>query len=133
VEATDFLLRDALQVSTTLQNSKQGSYTIDATRSAMYLQRQNFPLNTEFETTVTFVNRDGKPGNYVNTVTPVPNHCGMHSFVQLPDNNFKTRLYDGRSPYITNSYFDYSTPIEPIQKIILDAIVYKRKTHLLQK
>jgi hypothetical protein len=40
-----------------------------------------------------------------------------HSFVQLPDNNFKTRLYDGRSPYITNSYFDYSTPItEPIQK-----------------
>jgi hypothetical protein len=36
VEATDFLLRDALQVSTTLQNSKQGSYTIDATRSAMY-------------------------------------------------------------------------------------------------
>jgi hypothetical protein len=39
VEATDFLLRDALQVSTTLQNSKQGSYTIDATRSAMYLQR----------------------------------------------------------------------------------------------
>jgi hypothetical protein len=46
----------------------------------------------------------------------------------MPDNNFKTRLYDGRSPYITNSYFDYSTPItEPIQKIILDAIVYKRK------
>jgi hypothetical protein len=38
VEATDFLLRDAL-ISTTLQNSKQGSYTIDATRSAMYLQR----------------------------------------------------------------------------------------------
>jgi hypothetical protein len=41
--------------------NKQGSYTIDATRSAMYLQRKNFPLN-EFETTVTFVNRDGKPG-----------------------------------------------------------------------
>jgi hypothetical protein len=90
-----------------------------------------------FETTVTFVNRDGKPGNYVNTVTPVPEAITLrmhHSFVQLPDNNFKTRLYDGRSPYITNSYFDYSTPItEPIQKIILDAIVYKRKTHLLQK
>jgi hypothetical protein len=40
-------------------------------------------------------------------------------FLQLPDNNFKTRLYDGRSPYITNSYFDYSTPItEPIQNYI---------------
>jgi hypothetical protein len=131
VEATDFLLRDALQVVTTLQNSKQGSYSIDATRSAMYLQRtKNFPLNTEFETTVTFVNRDGKPGNYVSTVTPVPEAITLrmhHSFVQLPDNNFKTRLYDARSPYITNSYFDYSTPItEPIQKNYI-------RRHRLQK
>jgi hypothetical protein len=30
-----FLLRDALQVTTTLQNTKQGSYSIDPTRSAM--------------------------------------------------------------------------------------------------
>jgi hypothetical protein len=53
------------------------------------------PLNTEFETTVTFVNRDGKPGNYVNvTWYPKPLHCGCTTFVQLPDNNFKTRLYD---------------------------------------
>jgi hypothetical protein len=38
-----------------------------------------------------------------------------HSFVQLPDNNF--RAHDARSPYNTNSYFDYSTPVtEPIQK-----------------
>lgn len=74
VDATDFLLRDALQVSSTLQNSKQGSYSIDPTRSAMYLQRtKNFPLNTELETTVTFVNKDGKTGNYVNTVT-----CASH-------------------------------------------------------
>jgi hypothetical protein len=35
----------------------------------------------------------------------------------LPDNNFKTRAHDARSPYNTNSYFDYSTPVtEPIQK-----------------
>jgi hypothetical protein len=38
----------------------------------MYLQRTKTFLNTNSETTVTFVNRDGKPGNYVNTVTPVP-------------------------------------------------------------
>lgn len=122
VDATDFLLRDALQVSNTLQNTKQGSYGIDATRSAMYLEHtKNFPLNTEFETTVTFENKDGKPGNYVSSVTPAPESITLrmhHSFVKLPDNNFETRLYDARSPYITNSYFDYSTPItEPIQKI----------------
>jgi hypothetical protein len=51
----------------------------------------------------------------------------MHHSLQLPDNNFKTRLYDGRSPYITNSYFDYSTPItEPIQKNYI-------RRHRLQK
>ena len=121
VDATDFLLRDALQVSSTLQNSKQGIYSIDPTRSAMYLQRtKNFPLNTELETTVTFVNKDGKTGNYVNTVTPSPEAITLrmhHSFIQLPDNKFKTRLYDARSPYNTNSYFDYSTPVsEPIEK-----------------
>jgi hypothetical protein len=47
-----FLLRDALQVTTTLQNTKQGSYS-DPTRSAMQ-RTKNFPLNTELETTVTF-------------------------------------------------------------------------------
>lgn len=122
VDATDFLLRDALQVSNVLQNTKQGSYRIDASRSAMYLERtKNFPLNTEFETTITFENKDGKPGNFVSSVTPAPEAITLrmhHSFVQLPDNNFQTRKYDARSPYITNSYFDYSTPVtEPIQKI----------------
>ncbi|HRI21172.1 MAG TPA: DUF5117 domain-containing protein, partial [Panacibacter sp.] len=121
VDATDFLLRDALQVANRLQSSKQGSYSIDASRSAMYLPRtKNFPLNTEFEATITFINRDGRPGNYVSTVTPAAEAITLrmhHSFVQLPDNNYQPRLYDARSPFITNSYFDYSTPVtEPIQK-----------------
>jgi hypothetical protein len=55
-------------------------------------------------------------------------------FVQLPDNNFKTRLYDVALHtlpililIIVHNYRTHS------KKIILDAIVYKRKTHLLQK
>ena len=121
VDATDFLLRDALQVANRLQNTKQGMYTLDATRSALFLPRtKNFPLNTEFETTVTFVNKDGKPGNYVPVVTPAPEAITLrmhHSFIQLPDNKFEARLYDARSPYITHSFYDYSTPVtEPIQK-----------------
>jgi hypothetical protein len=121
VDATDFLMRDALQVSQALQNKKQGNYAIDVSRSAMYLpMTKNFPLNTEFETTVTFINKDGKPGNYVRSVTPTADAITLrvhHSFVQLPDDNYQPRLYDARSPYITHSYFDYSTAItEPIQK-----------------
>lgn len=121
VDATDFLLRDALNVASRLQSTKQGNYSLDASRSAFYFARtKNFPLNTEFETTVTFVNHDGKTGNFVNSVTPAAEAITLrmhHSFVQLPDNNFETRLYDARSPFITNDYYDYSTPVtEPIQK-----------------
>ncbi|NNV54436.1 zinc-dependent metalloprotease [Limnovirga soli] len=121
VDATDFLCRDALQITSKLQAAKQGNYFLDASRTAMYLPRtKNFPLNTEFESTVTFQIKDGRPGAFVNAVTPVPEAITLrihHSFVQLPDNNYIPRLYDARSPFITNSYFDYSTPVaSPIQK-----------------
>lgn len=124
VDATNFLMRDAMNVVNTLRNSNQGSYAVDESRSAMYLPRtKNFPLNTEFETTITFVNNDGHPGDYVQSVTPDPGAITLrmhHSFVQLPDNNFKPRVYDPRSGYFANSYFDYSTPItEPIQKMFI--------------
>ena len=124
VDATAFFMRDAMQVSNRLQNSKQGNYSIDLSRSAMYLARtKNFPQNTEFETTITFITRDARPGNLVSSVAPVGDAVTLrmhHSFVQLPDNNYKPRLFDARSGFIPVSYFDYSTPVtEPINKMFI--------------
>lgn len=121
VDATDFIIRDVLKVSNRLRSLKQGSYNLDASRSVMYQPRtKNFPLNTEFEASLTFTNADGQTGNFVNAVSPSPEAITLrvhHTFAQLPDANFQTRLYDARSPYITNSFFDYSSPVnEPIQK-----------------
>ena len=121
VDITSFLMQDALKISAVLQSNNQGSYSIDDSRTALYLERtKNFPLNSEFETTLTFVNKSGKSGRFVNEVAPNSDAISVrihHSFVQLPDDKFETRLYDARSPYITNSYYDYSTPIgEPLQK-----------------
>ena len=71
VDATDFLLRDAMKVSNRLRSMKQGNYSLDKTRSAIYLpQSKNFPHNTELEATITLVNSDGETGGYVNSVTP---------------------------------------------------------------
>ncbi|TDE07789.1 zinc-dependent metalloprotease [Flavobacterium sandaracinum] len=131
VDATAFFMRDALKISAVLQANNQGTYSLDETRSALYLERtKNFPLNSEFETTMTFVNNSGKSGSHVNTVTPNSEAISLrmhHSFVALPDNNFETRKYDARSPYNTNSYFDYSTPVsEPIEKNFI-------KRHRLEK
>jgi hypothetical protein len=121
IDATDFLLRDAMHVANTLRSGQQGNYSLDKSRSAFYLpMTKNFPLNTEFETTVTFVNSDGNTGPFVNSVTPSPEAITLRihqSFVQLPDNNYQPRVFDPRSSYIPVSYYDYSTPVsEPIEK-----------------
>ncbi|MBC7849865.1 MAG: zinc-dependent metalloprotease, partial [Chitinophagaceae bacterium] len=121
VDATDFLLRDAMQVANRLRRGQQGTYVFDKTRSALYLPRtKNFPLNSEFETIITFSNSDGSSGPFVQSVTPSAEALTLrmhHSFVQLPDSNYKPRDFDIRSSFISRSYFDYSTPVsEPIEK-----------------
>jgi len=132
VDATDFLLRDAMQVANRIRGSQQGNYSLDKTRSAFYLPRtKNFPFNTEFEATLTFVNSDGNTGNYVNSVTPSSEAITLrihHSFVQLPDNDYKPRIFDPRSSFGNISYFDYSTPVsDPIEKYFIVRHRLKKK------
>ena len=124
VDATAFLMRDAMQVANTLQTKRQGNYSIDASRSALYMARtKNFPQNTEIETTITFATRDARPGNFVSSVTPSPDAITLrvhHSFVQAPDDNYIPRKFDARSGYASIAYFDYSTPVtEPINKMFI--------------
>lgn len=132
VDATDFLLRDAMRVANSLRRNQQGGYSVDKSRSVIYLPRtKNFPQNAEFETTITFVNNDGTTGNYVNSVTPSSEAITLrvhHSFVQLPDNDYQPRVFDPRSSFIPISYYDYSTPIsEPIEKMFIMRHRLKKK------
>lgn len=119
VDLTDFLLRDAHGVARRLTATKQGTYTLDKSRSMLYLPRtKNFPENSEFEATVTFT---GTPaGEWIASVTPSPDAVTVrmhHSFIQLPDSHYKPRKFDPRSGFYATSYMDYATPIdEPIVK-----------------
>jgi len=119
IDITDFLLRDAHDVTGTLKGNGQGNYTLDKSRSALYTERvKNFPQNSEFEATLTF---SGQPtGDYIRSVTPTPSEVTVrqhHSFIQLPDNNYKPRKFDPRAGYFEMSYYDYATPIgESIEK-----------------
>jgi hypothetical protein len=120
VDITDFLLRDSHGVTDRIRNSRQGSYNLDKSRSAIYLPRtKNFPQNSEFEVTLTFTG-GSDAGNYVTSVVPSPEAITLrlhHSFIQLPDNDYTPREYDIRSGYFNMSYFDYATPVsEPIDK-----------------
>ena len=131
VDATDFFLRDAFisnhqgirvaTVANRIKIAQQGNYIMDKSRSAIFLERtKNFPLNTEIEATITLTNADGMVGNFVQSVTPSAEAITVrihHSFVQLPDAGYQTRVFDARSSFINTSYFDYSTPVsEPIEK-----------------
>src|ERR671933_956129 len=50
VDATSFFLRDAHDEAGTLRRKQQGGFSLDQSRSAIYLPRtKNFPQNTEVE------------------------------------------------------------------------------------
>ncbi len=123
VDATNFFIRDAHGVADRIKSMKQGTYVFNESRSAIYLQNtKNFPLNSEFEATITFTG-GSDAGRYVTTVTPSAEAITVrmhHSFVQLPDNQFVPRKYDIRSGYFGISYFDYSTPFtDPIEQMFI--------------
>ncbi|MDP5092766.1 MAG: zinc-dependent metalloprotease [Polaribacter sp.] len=113
VDATDFLMRDAHGVAATLANNNQGNYSLDKSKSAFYLDRTKaFPKNVEFDVMLTF---SGTPKGYnIRSVTPDASSVTVHqhhSFVELPDNNYKTRKYDPRSGSWQMTYMDYATPV----------------------
>jgi hypothetical protein len=119
IDLTPFLMQDAHGVIKSLANNKQGVYKIDMTKSALALERTKaFPKNVEFEALLTF---KGKPkGGNIRSVTPNASLVSViqhHSFVELPDDNYKPRVFDPRSGAISISYYDYATPIqEPMLK-----------------
>ena len=123
VDATPFLLRDAHGAADKIRKMKQGTYTLNEGRSAIYIKNtKNFPKNTEMEATLTFVG-GADAGRLVASVTPSTEAITMrmhHSFVELPDNNYHSRKYDIRSGYGGTSYFDYGSDFsEPIEKMVI--------------
>ncbi|WP_428657466.1 zinc-dependent metalloprotease [Runella sp.] len=119
VELTPFLLQDAVGAIQDIARTKQGTFKLDASRSALYLPNtKNFPQNTEFEVTITLTG--DSPGGYLRSVVPTPTTISTrqhHSFVQLPDNDYKPRAFDPRMGYIFTSFYDYASPVsEPIEK-----------------
>lgn len=119
VDATSFFMRDAHGVSDRLAGNGQGSYSLDKSKSAFHLERTKaFPKNVEFDVMLTF---KGKPKGFnIRSVTPTSSLVTVHqhhSFVELPDNNYKPRVFDPRSGSFSMSYLDYATPVnESIRK-----------------
>ncbi len=141
VDATDFYLRDSHGLTTRLSRAKQGSYKVDASRSAVFLPRTSaFPDNTEVEAIVSYTgeqkfdDKGAVVSDILSTVVPDPTSVTVHlhhSFIRLPDNNYEPLAYDPRGGIIpappSGGFLDYATPIgDPIR------VLYGRR-HRLQK
>lgn len=115
VDFTSFLMQDKHGVADRLKLAKQGVYSIDKTKSAIELNHtKSFPKNSEFEALLTF---SGKPTGKLITsgVSPDPSLVSVvqhHSFIELPDNEYKAREFDPRSGALAISFMDYATPVE---------------------
>ena len=113
IDLTPFLMQDAHGVANRLSLIGEGDYEIDPTRSAISLPRTKaFPKNIEFDIMLTF---SGTPsGSLISSVTPSPDAITLnqhHSFVALPDSNYKPRQFDPRSGANALTFFDYTTPV----------------------
>ena len=115
IDFTSFLIQDKHGVADRLKLAKQGVYKIDKTKSAIELNHtKSFPKNSEFEALLTF---SGKPtGNLITSgVSPDPSLVSVvqhHSFIELPDSEYKPREFDPRSGALAISFMDYATPVE---------------------
>ena len=119
VDLTPFLMQDAVGAAQAISRTKQGAFKLDASRSALFMDRtKNFPKNTEFETLVTLTGDN--PGGYLRSVVPSANAVTMHqhhSFVELPDDNYQPRAFDPRAGVNGIEFFDYATAVgEPLIK-----------------
>jgi hypothetical protein len=114
VDLSPMLMSDRNRVVEAMTRSGQGNYRVDASRSALNMERtKNFPDNTEFDAILTF---SGKPaGRYVWQVVPTAEHMtlGQHlSFVRLPGPaEYKPRVFTPESGFASLQYMDLASTL----------------------
>ncbi|MCR9244640.1 MAG: zinc-dependent metalloprotease [bacterium] len=118
VDATQFFLRDA--TGTTRKLSSNGAtYRVDRDRSTLWLERTKaFPDNTEVEVLLTF--SSSKQNGEVSRVAASGSAVALrqhHSFIRLPDGDYRPRVFDPRIGYFGPEFVDYAAPLgEPMQR-----------------
>ena len=113
IDLSSYLVRDPVRVAARLAGRKQGSFKLAKDRSFVETGAAfMFPLNAEFDATITF--KGTKPGYEVRTTTPVPEAVTLiahTSFMKLPDDDYKSRQYDDRAGLLLSSHVDMSAPL----------------------
>ncbi|MDO6466468.1 zinc-dependent metalloprotease [Pseudoalteromonas carrageenovora] len=113
IDYTPYLLSDVHGVSRKLAARKQGNFSLDESRSAVYMKRSKaFLKNTELEAVLTF--KGTKPGEFVRQVSADPYALTVHmhhSLIKLPDDNYTPRKFNPQSGFWSIEHKDYAAPL----------------------
>ena len=114
VDLTSFLVRDAHGVGGRLKEAGQGTFRLDADRSAIDLDAcLAFPDNLEFEVLLTYEGEE--PGRDVRDTTPTPEAVSLiqhYSLIRLPDEAYSPRKFDPRAGSFAIYFRDYAVPLD---------------------
>ena len=115
VDFTSFVARDAHDVAGALRRTGQGSYALDAGRSAVDLDAcLAFPDNLELEAVLTF-GTSGEPGEEVRAASAEGSAFSVvqhHSLVRLPEPGYEPREFHPSSGSFAVSFADYAAPLD---------------------
>ncbi len=124
LDVSDLAVRDVHDVSGSLSKANQGTFKVDASRSAIALENTKaFPKNTELEAMLTLTSEGGDP-QLLRDVAPDPHAVTVRehqSFLELPGPGFSPRAYSPRAGYFPEQYREMNTPLgqSTVQQYIL--------------
>jgi len=121
VDATSFLLRDAMDLTGRLKAAGEGDFKLDAERSFAEIEAAlAFPENVEFDAVLTF--ESAEPGGEVRAVAPHPRSITLtlhHSLLALPQAGYTPREADPRAGVIAVEHTDFSAPLDqPLERAL---------------
>jgi len=115
VDATKYFYADIHSIAQTLAATKQGTYTVDESRSTIVPEASKaFPQNTEIEAELTFASADPSKAKVLADVAPEVHALTVRvrqSFLKLPEPGYIPRRFSPRSGYGDVSYRDMTTPL----------------------
>ena len=115
VDATDFAVRDWMNVPRAIAEAHQGTYALARDRSGVDAERTRaFPLNTELDASLTFAT-SSPPGPLVSQIVPDPDAFTLRehiSLLALPDTGYRPRAADPRVGYFSIGFKDYAQPVQ---------------------
>ena len=115
VDATEFAVRDWLDIAGALQGAGEGSYAVARDRSGILrANTRNFPDNTEVDVALSF-SAQGRPGPILSQVAPDGRAVQVRihqSCVRLPDAGFRPREGDPRVGFFGITFKDYARDVQ---------------------